>query len=108
MTREARQIATALAAAAFVAAYVACEVLHVPTIWYRPLEHRWSLSSGPGIAMGWYGHVLEACGVAAATLGASVVALRRARPHRRLAGLAVLGCASTFMLAVSIEILGAT
>jgi hypothetical protein len=107
MTREARQIATAIAATAFVVTYVACELLGVPTIWYRPLEHRWTLSSEGGIAMGWYGHVLEACGIAAAAFGISVLALRRARPHRRLAGIAVLACACVFVLAVGVELVRA-
>ena len=107
MSREARQIATAVAATAFVAAYVATDALHLPTIWYRPIERSWAVSSGDGIAMGWYGHALAACVVAATTFAATSFALRRARPQPRLAALAVLGCVSAFLTAVVIEIVRA-
>jgi len=57
-------------------------LLHpVTTLWYYPLEHRWSLESQPsGLAMDWFGRTL--CSLILSGLGGVIawVTLRRRTP----------------------------
>ena len=57
-------------------------LLHpVPTLWYHPLEHRWSFGSEPsGLAMDWFGRSLFSLGLSGLGGAIAWLALRRRPP----------------------------
>jgi MFS family permease len=82
--------ALCVAALAFAVAFVWPLFTPEAVAWYYPTEHRWELAVKPsGLAMDFYGRVLQ--GAIAWSLAFLVAMLvgRRARPPRRLAAIAV-------------------
>ena len=57
-------------------------LLHpMPTLWYYPLEHRWSWESEPtGLAMSWYGRTLVSLILSALGGGVTWLVIRRRPP----------------------------
>jgi hypothetical protein len=57
-------------------------LLHpVPTLFYFPLEHRWSFESHPtGLAMDWYGRMLMSFAFSAVSGGIAWMVMRRRAP----------------------------
>jgi ABC-type Fe3+ transport system permease subunit len=92
-TKHAVHFAVCAAVCAFALALALPAFVPMPMLWYRPVEHDWSLTLHPtGIAMDFFGRCLFASAASAIAAAATYVVSRRVRRRdARPETLAVVG-----------------
>lgn len=106
MSERRAGLSWAMAALGFWAAWLGTMAVKLPMIWYLPLEYRFDVGvKVPGLAMGFYGQLINAALVSACTGAVTWALVRKRQPTPAQLWAAVVACA--LLLCIATGFIGA-